>query len=80
MKPDDIFDKIDTKLDRLDGRLDKIDVTLALQHKELAEHIRRTALLEEQVKPIVDHITFIRVLLKIAAGVAVVAGLFKALS
>lgn len=46
------FDKLDTKLDKLDSRLDSIDITLIRQCDSLEYHIKRTNLLEEEIKPL----------------------------
>lgn len=46
------YDKLDAKLDKLDSRLDSIDITLARQCDSLEMHIKRTDLLEEEVKPL----------------------------
>jgi predicted nucleic acid-binding Zn-ribbon protein len=65
----EIVQKIDGKLDRLDGRLDSVDVTLAKQQVTLDEHVRRTNLLETQVKPLEHHITQMRTAFKVLAYV-----------
>lgn len=41
----------DEKLDKLDDRLNSIDVTLAKQSVILDEHVKRSTMLEEMVKP-----------------------------
>ena len=51
------MDDIRKKLDKIDDRIASIDVTLAAQHVTLKEHIRRTELLEADVRPIKDHVT-----------------------
>lgn len=50
---------MENKLNRIEGKLDKvvehissIDSTLAAQHVQLKEHIRRTELLEADVAPL----------------------------
>lgn len=40
------------KLDILDERLDSIDKVLIIQESNLKEHMKRTALLEEQISPL----------------------------
>ena len=47
------LERIEKKLDDVADHLASIDTTLALQHASLEHHIRRTDILEEQVKPIV---------------------------
>ena len=46
IKLDNKVDKLDTKFDKIDERVDNVDVTLAKQHIQLSEHIRRTEALE----------------------------------
>ena len=43
---------MDYKLDKILSEISSIKVTLAGQAVELKEHIRRTALLEDQMKPL----------------------------
>lgn len=44
------FARVDDKLEDIRSSLNSIDVTLAKQEVQLAEHIRRTGLLEDFVK------------------------------
>lgn len=72
------FDRLEEKLDGLDKRLDDMTQTLIVNTEQLKYHIKRTDLLEEQVKPIADHVVFIRVALKWVGVIAVIAGIAKA--
>lgn len=61
------IDRLDEKLDRVAERINSIDVTLGQQHVSLQEHMRRTALLEEQVElhrkefsPVRDHVNMVK--------------------
>lgn len=54
------------KIERLEGKIDKVlehigslDSTAAAQAIQLKEHIRRTALLEEELKPIKKHVNMV---------------------
>lgn len=70
-----IFDK----LDRIEARLAAIDVTLAKQHESLAEHMRRTAVLEEEMHPVVKHVEQVRgagLLLGLLAMLATIASVW----
>ena len=49
---DDKLLRIENKIDKLDQRLDNIDLTLARQNVSLEDHIKRTNMLEEEIKPI----------------------------
>jgi len=46
------MDKIDEKLDRIDRRIDNIDKHLAVYNTQLKFHIKRTDMLEEEIKPL----------------------------
>ena len=74
------WNRLEGKIDRLDMRLDAIDITLVKQNEQLAYHIKRTNLLETQVQPVVDHVTFVKVLVKALGVLALVVGILKALS
>lgn len=80
---DDFQKRVLEKLDKMDDRLNSVDKTLAEQHVSLKDHIRRTEILEEQVKPIEDNMTMAKGVLKfigfgataIGAAVAIAKGL-----
>ena len=44
--------RIEEKLDKIDERIDNIDKHLAVYNSELKFHIKRTDLLEQELKPI----------------------------
>tara|TARA_R100001143_G_C3324845_1_gene116549 strand:+ start:200 stop:451 length:252 start_codon:yes stop_codon:yes gene_type:complete len=46
------LEKINQKLDRIDQRIDSVDKSLAVYNTELKFHIKRTDMLEEEIKPI----------------------------
>lgn len=75
-------DKLMEKLDKIEARLDTIDLTLAKNTFSLEEHMKRTALLEEQFKPVKKHVELINTAAKVVSsiiGTAVIAkqlGLF----
>lgn len=77
----ELLARIESKVDKLDSRLDGIDVTLAGQHVQLAEHIRRTAILEEDIKPVKTHVARIGGVLAfiglLATGTGLVAGIIE---
>lgn len=52
--------RIYSQLDRVEGKVDNIDVTMARNTTLLEEHIRRTNLLEEELKPIKEHVATVR--------------------
>jgi archaellum component FlaC len=78
--------KFDAKLDKIEEHLSKIDVTLAKQHEQLAHHIYRTQLAEnniellrEEVKPVKKHVALVDSIMKITGAVATAGGLLVAL-
>jgi len=49
-----------SKIDKLDDRLDKIDIHLAEYNTQLKIHIKRTEILEQDVKPISEHVSMMK--------------------
>lgn len=75
----DSLDGMNAKLDKLDSRLDNVDITLVKQHAQLEEHIRRTNLLESEVKPIKEHVSNLRGIGKLIAILGSIVGLILSL-
>lgn len=48
-------ERLEAKVDHVIDKIENINVTLAAQHESLKDHIRRTELLEEEVKPLLKH-------------------------
>jgi len=76
------LEKIDRKLEKIDERIDNIDKHLAVYNSQLRFHIKRTDMLEEDMKPLKIHLnktqgilTFIGV---IATVITVVVTLLNA--
>lgn len=69
-------------LEVMDKRLDSIDITLAKQAKDLEYHIKRTDLLQDEMKPIKEHVTLVttavKILMSIGALLGFVAGVYAA--
>ncbi len=61
------------KLSQLDTRLDSIDQTLVRQEENLKEHMRRTAMLEKQIKPVISHVEQVKGAGKLIAILSLVA-------
>lgn len=57
---DDTMGRVLNKLDKIDDKLNSIDKTLVKQEENLAEHMRRTELLEEALKPVEEHVAHMR--------------------
>jgi len=72
-------DKMEGKLEKLDNRLDKIDRHLAVYNEQLNEHMRRTHLLEVELKPVRDHVVGMRAFVKAFAITSTVLGVILSL-
>jgi|TARA_R100001480_G_scaffold78896_2_gene88604 chromosome segregation ATPase len=46
------LEKIENKLEKIDERIDNIDKHLAVYNSQLRFHIKRTDMLEEEMKPL----------------------------
>jgi hypothetical protein len=84
MSNDKRLERIEVKLDDLSDHLASIDITLGAQHISLKEHIRRTTLIEQELRPIKKHVDMIKggaallgIILTISAIVAYIVGWVK---
>ena len=72
--------KIIKDVEQIKKSIASIDKTLALQHVSLSEHIRRTEILEQTIKPIDEHVHQVRGVAKfmgwLVAAAAAVAAFF----
>lgn len=74
------LERVEDKIDALNAHLSSIDSTLAAQHVSLAEHIKRTSILEEEMKPVKEHVAMVHGVLKfigLLTGLGTLYGLFK---
>ena len=69
--------RIEDKLDKVVEKIGSIDVTMARNTEQLAEHMRRTELLEEEVKPISTHVANLKGVTKLLAILALLAGVIE---
>ncbi len=76
-------ERVEQKLDKLDTRLDKVDIHLERYNILLEQHMKRTELLEEATKPVIeDHRIFRGIVRWSGAGfgaLATIAGLIVAI-
>jgi hypothetical protein len=76
-------ERILDKLDSIDTRLASIDSTLAAQHISHVDLVRRTEIIELELKPIKKHIAMTEGAVKLVAGTVFIIGfvitLYKAL-
>lgn len=73
----DISRRIFDKLDKLDERLDNMDKSLLRQTITLEEHVKRTNLLEEEIRPMKKHMLILYAFGKIFGGMAVLAAIIE---
>lgn len=66
------------KLDQINERLHSIDKTLAVNTNHLAEHMRRTEILEQQMEPVAKHVEQMRGAAKLLAVLALIATIIGA--
>jgi len=77
----DQLDRIEEKLDKLVDKQSSMDTTLAAQAVVLAEHVKRSNMLEEQMRPVQRHVAMVQGALKLlgAVGVGGLMALLKSL-
>jgi len=61
-------------LERLDNNVDQINITLAKQSVVLEEHVKRTNLLEENIKPLQKHVNIVNSLILLLGGILALIG------
>jgi hypothetical protein len=76
----DDLKRFEFKLDKIDQRINNIDVTLAAQHESLKDHIRRTNILEDQIKPIQKHVAMVDGITKFIGLLGILAGIAEAVA
>lgn len=74
------LDRVLDKLDKLDERLDSVDKTLVKQEASLSEHIRRTELLEDDLKPVKAHVAQVNGAMKFIGLLSLVLGIIAAIA
>jgi archaellum component FlaC len=74
----DGLSRIEDKVDKIADRVGSIDITLAAQHEVLKDHVRRTEILELEIKPLKAHMNMIQGALKLIGLAATIAGVVEA--
>lgn len=69
--------RIEDKLDKIVDRISSIDSTLAAQHVSLEDHIKRTALLEKELRPIKSHVAKMQWFFGLIGTGAVIVGIVE---
>lgn len=73
---EDKLDRIVDKLASVDSTLSAQQVTLNGQHKSLEEHMHRTELLEQSIKPLQSHVSAVEGALRLLGIIGIVVGIF----
>lgn len=71
---DSRLDRIESKLDDVRDNISEINVTLGKQHVSLADHIKRTAILEQELKPIKKHVEGVNAVLRFLGALLLLSG------
>ncbi len=77
MSDDKRLERIEQKLDATNTHLSSIDITLAGQAVSLAEHIRRTSLLEDDMKPVKKHVDMVNGALKFIGALSILIAVYE---
>lgn len=73
----ELLQEMSKSLERLDTSVDSINVTLAVQAEQLKTHIKRSDALEEQLKPIQQHVNRVNTLMLLLGGILALLGAVK---
>jgi chromosome segregation ATPase len=83
IKLEEKIDKVDEKVDKLNEKLASIDKTLAINTESLVEHMRRTNLIEAELKPVSKHVVLMESAFKVVGVIGSIlvffAGILKIL-
>lgn len=79
MADDKRIERIETKIDDIADHLSSIDITLSAQHISLKEHIRRTTLLEQELRPVKKHVMMVEGAFKLIGIMAAIAAIYEAI-
>jgi len=71
--------KLDEKIDKIFDEVIELKVITIKQEENLREHMRRTELLEEQMKPVSRHVTMVKGVMLFITMLATVAGIYRSL-
>lgn len=73
----DDIKRVEVKVDKVDEKLDIIDNHMGVYNQQLKEHMRRTELLEEELKPIVKHVSMVQGALTVLTSSGIILGIIK---
>lgn len=70
-------ERLDDSIDEVKNTLSNYNALLAVQAEQLTTHIKRTALLEEEMKPVRKHVALVNSLILILGGLFALIGAIK---
>lgn len=73
------LERIENKQDDANEHLASIDTTLAAQHVSLLEHMRRTSILEQDMRPVRRHVAMMEGAFKFIGVVATILAIAGAI-
>lgn len=73
------LERILNKIDKIDDKLLVIDSTLLRNTITLEEHVRRTSILESEIKPLKKHVVLVEAFFKIIGFFATLTGIILGL-
>lgn len=76
---DENTEKLEKKLDKIADDVSDIKVTLGAQHEVLRDHIRRTEILEEAIKPLTAQSNGMKGIMKALVVLGIVAAIAEAI-
>ena len=71
--------KADDKLDKIFDEVIELKMISIKQEENLREHMRRTELLEKEIRPIAKHVTMVKGAAALIALLATIAGIYRSL-
>lgn len=64
-----------SKVENIDTKLDSVDKHLAVYNEQLKVHIKRSELLEKEMKPVKNHVEFVNFVAKLISLLSFAAGI-----
>ncbi len=70
------LDRLFEKIEKIDDRLSNIDLSLVRNTISLEEHVKRTNILEEEIRPIKKHVLMVEAIFKLIGVLSVCISVF----
>ena len=71
--------KTNDKLDIIIDKINDVEKVQIRQEQNLREHMRRTEILEDQMKPVSRHVTMVKGAIALIALLGTIAGIYRSL-